>query len=179
MPSAIQQPICGLPTDQVGAKTSETKASEAPAPVSAVNAMTQQIQQHMSDNAPKEKAGKGNKKRRRRFQPKGSSNPKRNVHPQHQKQTVDPKSHLLSGLLCLSLASPWQTRHGVPMQYKEFRVYTDLAMGAWRVRQMGERKDKAAIYKVDSRGGKGSSVCLRSNYEPAMDWLPFLGVHAL
>ena len=48
----------------------------------------------------------------------------------------------------------------VLMEYKEFRVYTDLAMGAWRVRQMGERKDKAASYKVDPKQGWEKVLCL-------------------
>ena len=40
-----------------------------------------------------------------------------------------------------------------PMEYKEFKVYTDSKGGIWRVKQKGERKDRAANYKTDAKQG--------------------------
>ena len=34
-----------------------------------------------------------------------------------------------------------------PMDYKDFRIYMDTTMQAWRVKKVGERKDKAASWK--------------------------------
>ena len=36
-----------------------------------------------------------------------------------------------------------------PMVYKEFRIYSDVSLQAWGVRKIGERKDKAASWKID------------------------------
>ena len=36
-----------------------------------------------------------------------------------------------------------------PIEYKRFKIYTDLTMQAWRVKKIGERKDKAASWKAN------------------------------
>ena len=36
-----------------------------------------------------------------------------------------------------------------PIAYKSFRIYTDLTMKAWRVKKVGERKDKAASWNAN------------------------------
>ena len=36
-----------------------------------------------------------------------------------------------------------------PIEYKRFKIYTDITMQAWRVKKIGERKDKAASWKAN------------------------------
>ena len=38
----------------------------------------------------------------------------------------------------------------LPLEYKNWRIYTDIKMGSWRCKRIGERKDKNASYKVDA-----------------------------
>ena len=38
------------------------------------------------------------------------------------------------------------------MEYKDFKVYTDVLAGTWRVKRVGQRKDRSASFKVDPEG---------------------------
>ena len=38
----------------------------------------------------------------------------------------------------------------LPLEYNNWRIYTDINMGTWRCKRIGERKDKTASYKVDA-----------------------------
>ena len=115
--------------------------------------MTQQIQQHMSDNAPKEKAGKGNKKKEKKVPTKKVIKPKGKCPPTTSKANGGPKITPSLRAAMPFPGKPKADKARVPMEYKEFRVYTDLGMGAWRVRQIGKRKNEAARNKVDPKQG--------------------------
>ena len=89
------------------------------------------------------------------------------------------QNHTFSPGCC---AFPWQAQgrqrtgaHGI----QRVQSLHGLGDGSLEGKWVREKTKRPVTKLIQSRGGKRSSVCLRSNYEPAMDWLPFLSVHAL
>ena len=118
--------------------------------------MTQHIQKLFVDKADgkkteKEKTGPKEKKKKGKIAKAMKSQPKRVIKtaPKH------PAGGANKVTSSLRAAMPFPGKPKAEqeaMNYKDFKVYTDVLAGTWRVKQVGQRKDRSASFKVDPEG---------------------------
>ena len=114
--------------------------------------MTANIQVVMAEKAAKTKEKEAKAAQKGKKKSTGKENKKKGVIKTAKvvtKVVTAKGDHKVTAALRAAMPFPGKPKAREAMEYKDFKIYTDVAARTWRVKRNGERKDRSASFKAD------------------------------